>query len=215
MAEAALRFSPSTPFFIREVNVAPESSPPVTVLLTQWKAGDAAALNALVPLVYDELHRLAAHYLRGERQNHTLQSTALVNEAYLRLVDQTPGDIDCRTHFIGVAAHVMRQVLVDHARTHRAAKRDGGKQVDLRTENHPQQEADVDIIALDEAMANLARFDPDLCRVVELRFFGGLSVEESAAAIGVSTATVKREWAAAKAWLSRELGEQLQEHLRQ
>ena len=179
----------------------------VTVLLAEWKAGDPAALNALVPLVYDELHRLAAHYLRRERQGHTLQSTALVNEAYLRLVDQTPGDIDCRANFIGIAAHVMRQVLVDHARAHRAAKRDGGNRVELHTQDHPLQIADVDIIALDQAMTNLARIDPDLCRIVELRFFGGLSIEESAAAIGVSMATVKREWAAAQAWLSRELGE--------
>jgi RNA polymerase sigma factor (TIGR02999 family) len=179
----------------------------VTALLSQWKGGDPAALKALVPLVYDELHRLGAHYLRGERSGHTLQSTALVNEAYMRLVDQRPGEIDCRAHFIGVAAHVMRQVLVDHARARQALKRDGGDRVALRTQDHPHQLTDVDIVALDEAMSNLERFDPDLCRIVEMRFFGDLSVEDTAAAMGVSTATVKREWAAAKAWLSRELGQ--------
>ncbi len=193
---------------VREVGVSAELTKSVTVLLAQWKAGDASALKALVPLVYEELHRLAAHYLRGERPGHTLQSTALVNEAYLRLVRQKPGDIDNRAHFIGVAAHIMRQVLVDHARAHRAAKRAGGGRVELRTEDHPRQAADVDVIALDEAMNNLANHDPDLCRIVEMRFFGGLSVEDSAAAMGVSPATIKPEWAAAKAWMSRELAEQ-------
>jgi RNA polymerase sigma factor (TIGR02999 family) len=187
--------------------VSAESPQQVTALLAQWKAGDSSALNALVPLLYKELHQLAAHYLRGERRGHTLQSTALVNEAYLRLVGQEPACFDSRAHFIGVAAHVMRQILVDHARAHSAAKRDGGDRVELRTEDHPLQAAEVDVIALDEAMTNLANFDPDLCRIVEMRFFGGLSIEESATALGVSPATVKREWTAAKAWLSRELGE--------
>jgi RNA polymerase sigma factor (TIGR02999 family) len=187
--------------------VSADKPQPVTVLLHQWKAGDAAALAALVPLVYDELHRLAAHYLRAERAGHTLQSTALVNEAYLRLVNQEPGDIGDRAHFIGVAAHVMRQVLVDHARARAAAKRGAGARVELRTEDYPLQVTNVDVIALDEALTGLAGFDPDLCRVVELRFFGGLSTEDCAAALGVSTATIKREWAAAKAWLSRELEE--------
>jgi RNA polymerase sigma factor (TIGR02999 family) len=178
---------------------------PVTALLAQWRAGDACALKALVPLVYEELHRLAAHYLRGERPGHTLQSTALVNETYLRLAGQEPGEIDNRAHFIGVAAHLMRQVLVDHARAQRAAKRDGGCRVELRTQDHPLQTADVDVLALDEALNHLANFDPDMCRIVEMRYFGGLSVEDSATALGVSPATIKREWAAAKAWLIREL----------
>jgi len=180
---------------------------PVTVLLAQWKAGDAGALATLIPLVYEELHRLAAHYLRSERQGHTLQTTALVNEAYLRLVGQEPGDIGNRAHFVGIAAHVMRQVLVDHARAQRAVKRDGGGRVELRDEDHPLVCADVDAIALDEAMNKLAELDLELCQVVEMRVFGGLTVEEAAAAMGISPATVKREWAAAKAWLSRELGE--------
>jgi len=187
--------------------VSSEASQPVTLLLAQWRGGDGAALKALIPLVYDELHRLAAHYLRSERHGHTLQSTALINEAYMRLVGQEPGDISNRTHFLGVAAHVMRQVLVDHARAHRAAKRAGGDRVELRDEDHPLMAADVDAIALDDAMNKLAQLDPELCRVVEMRVFGGLTVEEAAAAIGISPATFKREWAAAKAWLSRELGE--------
>jgi RNA polymerase sigma factor (TIGR02999 family) len=179
---------------------------PVTALLMRWRAGDPAALEALIPLVYGELHRLAAHYLRSERSGHTLQSTALVNEAYLRLVSQGPGHIENRAHFLGVAAHLMRQVLADHARAHRAAKRDAGVRVELRDEDHPVEAADVDMIALDEALTRLAQFDPDLCRVVEMRLFSGLSVEDSARALGVSPATLKREWSAAKAWLSRELG---------
>ena len=180
-------------------------SKPVTSLLVQWKSGDSAALQELIPIVYDELHRLARRQLRSERSDHTLQSTALVNEAYLRLVSQDSGQINSRTHFLGVAAHVMRQILVDHARTRRAAKRDGGSRVELHENDHPLQEANVDIIALDDALTELANFDPDLCRIVELRYLGGLSVDATAEAMGVSPASIKREWAAAKAWLSRKL----------
>ena len=184
-----------------------EVSEPITALLAQWKAGDAAALEALIPLMYNELHRLAEHHLRGERHGHTLQSTALINEAYLRLVTQEGGSLDSRSHFLGVAAHVMRQILIDHARARRAAKREGGCRVELREEDHPLQAADVDILALDEALNHLAQFDPELCKIVEMRFLGGLSVEDTAEVMGVSPATVKREWATARAWLSRELGE--------
>ncbi len=151
---------------------------PVTVLLHQWKAGDAAALAALVPLVYDELHRLAAHYLRAERAGHTLQSTALVNEAYLRLVNQEPGDIGDRAHFIGVAAHVMRQVLVDYARGSSCSQ--AGRRApawSCAREDHPLQVTNVDVIALDEALTGLADFDPGYCalssRAEERRFFNG------------------------------------------
>jgi RNA polymerase sigma factor (TIGR02999 family) len=178
---------------------------PVTVLLEQWKAGDPDALPALIPLVYEELHQLAAHYLRMERCGHTLQSTALINEAYMRLAGQESHSIGNRAHFLGVAAHVMRQVLVDHARARRVAKRDPGARIELRDEDHPLVFGDVDTIALDEAMSNLGHLDPELCQIAEMRLFGGLTVEESAAALGVSPATVKREWAAAKAWLTREL----------
>jgi RNA polymerase sigma factor (TIGR02999 family) len=179
---------------------------PVTVLLEQWKAGDPDALAELIPLLYDELHELAGHYLRMERRDHTLQSTALINEAYIRLAGQESQGIENRAHFLGVAAHVMRQVLVDHARARRAAKRDGGARIELRDEDHPLLSSDVDTIALDEAMNKLGELDVELCRIAEMRLFGGLTVEESATAIGMSPATVKREWAAAKAWLSRELG---------
>jgi RNA polymerase sigma factor (TIGR02999 family) len=182
-----------------------EKSSPVTSLLARWKSGDPAALQTLIPIVYDELHRLARRQLRSERDDHTLQSTALVNEAYLRLIGEESGQINSRTHFLGIAAHVMRQILVDHARARRAVKRDGGIRVELNEDDHPLQEADVDIIALDDALTELAKFDSDLCRIVEMRYLGGLSVEATAVAMGVSPATIKREWAAAKAWLSREL----------
>ena len=181
---------------------APE---PVTSLLVQWKSGDPAALQALIPILYQELHRLAQRQLRNERDDHTLQSTALVNEAYLRLIGQDSGQVNSRAHFLGIAAHVMRQILVDHARARRAVKRDGGSRVELHEDDHPLQQSDVDIIALDEALTELTKFDPDLCRIVEMRYLGGLSVEATAEAMGVSPATVKREWTAAKAWLSSEL----------
>ncbi len=134
---------------------------PVTELLTRWKAGDATALEALIPIVYDELHRLAHHYLRGERHGHTLQSTALVNEAYLRLVSHGAGEVGDRTHFLGVAAHVMRQILVDHARAERAAKRDGGRRVVLEEALHPLQVEDIDVIDLDKALEALERLDSE------------------------------------------------------
>jgi RNA polymerase sigma factor (TIGR02999 family) len=186
--------------------VAGDTSRPITELLHQWQAGDAAALEALIPLMYSELHRLAGGYLRRERAGHTLQSTALVNEAYLRLVGQEPGEIKNRAHFLGVAAHLMRQILVDSARAQRAAKRDGGVRVELQESAHPVQSQDVDVLALDEALKGLERLDPELCRLVEMRYFAGLSIEETATAMGTSPATVKRQWSSAKAWLGRELG---------
>jgi RNA polymerase sigma factor (TIGR02999 family) len=190
----------------REVRVSGQPPKPVTELLTSWRAGDAAALEALIPVVYDELHRLAHHYLRGERRGHTLQSTALVNEAYLRLVSQGPGQIGDRAHFIGVAAHLMRQILVDYARAQHAAKRDGGRRIALEEALHPLQVEDVDVIDLDKALKALEQLDEKQSRIVELRFFGGLSIEDTATLVGLSPATVKREWAMARAWLSRELG---------
>jgi RNA polymerase sigma factor (TIGR02999 family) len=178
---------------------------PVTELLVRWKGGDARALDALIPILYGELHRIASGCLRGERAAHTLQTTALLNEAYVRLVGQTPGEIDNRVHFLRVAAHVMRQILVDHARAQRAAKRDGGIRVELDESLLPELTTDVDLLALDEALTELGRLDPAQCQIVELRFFGGLSIEETAATTGSSPATVKREWATARAWLSRAL----------
>jgi RNA polymerase sigma factor (TIGR02999 family) len=179
----------------------------VTGLLLQWQAGDAAALDQLLPLVYGELHRLADRQLRGERREHTLQPTAVVHEAYLRLVDQRRATWQNRAQFFGVAAQLMRRVLVDHARARRTAKR-GALAPHLPLDDadaaiDPQQ---VDLVDLDAALSRLEALDADQARVVELRFFGGLSVEETAEVVGTSPATVKRDWHSAKAWLFRELG---------
>ena len=186
--------------------MSPASPKGITELLVRWRRGDAEALNALIPMVYGELHRLAQHHLRLERGAHTLQSTALVNEVYLRLLDQGLA-VENRTHFFAVASHLMRQILVDHARRHRAAKRgDGFERVTLsEAEALLPQARNIDLLALDDALHELGRADPHLTRIVELRFFGGLSIEESAVALGVSESTVKREWATARAWLHREL----------
>lgn len=163
------------------------------------------SLDEVVPLVYDELRRLARRYLRGERCNHTLQPTALVNEAYLCLARQDGVAWQNRTHFLAIAARTMRHVLVDHARERAALKRGGDrKRVTLHSWVRVQ-ERDVDVTALDEALARLDAFDPRGCRVVELRYFGGLTIEETAEVLSVSPATVKRHWTVAKAWLYREL----------
>lgn len=182
------------------------SSQGVTELLLRWQNGDAEALNSLIPLVYSELHRLARHHLSRERHEHTLQSTALVNEVYLRLLGQGL-TVENRTHFFAVASHLMRQILVDHARQRRAAKRgEGFEKVTLsEAEALLPQTRSVDLLALDDALNELEKADPQLTKIVELRFFGGLSIEESAVALGTSASTVKREWAAARAWLHREL----------
>jgi RNA polymerase sigma factor (TIGR02999 family) len=179
----------------------------VTRLLLQWKGGDAAALDRLLPLVYSELRRIAARHLKRERPGHSLQPTALVHEAYLRLVDAANVDWHERAQFFGLAARLMRQILVDHARTRDAAKRGGGTpKVSLEEAPEPHRGPDIDLIALDEALGQLAALDPQQGRVVELRYFGGLTIEETAEVIGVSPATVKRDWTMAKAWLRRELG---------
>jgi RNA polymerase sigma factor (TIGR02999 family) len=167
--------------------------------------GSSESLDEVVLLVYEELRRLAAHYLRGERGNHTLQPTALVNEAYLCLAKQDDVRWQNRAHFLAIAANTMRRVLVDHARERGALKRGGDRQrVTLRS-SIALEDRDVDIISLDEALRRLASFDPAGARVVELRYFGGLSIDETAEAMDVSPATVKRSWTAAKAWLYREL----------
>jgi RNA polymerase sigma factor (TIGR02999 family) len=182
-----------------------EPSKPISELLVQWKGGDQEALKALLPLVYDELKRLARHHLRGERPGHTLQSTALVHEAYLRLV-QKPLQLQNRTHFFAVAARLMREILVDHARSRRAAKRDYRCKITLdQAVALPKKEA-VDLLALDDALNELSHLDPRQGRIVELRFFGGLSIHETSEIMGISPATVKREWATARAWLHREVG---------
>ena len=160
----------------------------------------------MVPLVYEELRRQAQRYLRRESPGHTLQTTALVHEAYLRLVDQRTARWQSRAQFFGVAAQLMRRILVDHARSHHAAKRGGSAiQVPLEEETAAAEERDVDLLALDEALTRLAQLDERQAKVVELRYFTGLGIEETAEALGISPATVKREWTMARAWLKREL----------
>ena len=178
----------------------------VTRLLIEWKQGNKAAVDLLVPLVYDEMRRLAQHYLRDERAAATLQPTVLVHEAYLRLVAQRLPDWESRSHFFGVAAHLMRQILVDHARRNRSAKRgSGAAKAPLEDALNFAPESSRDILSLDDALETLAKVDERKCRVIELRFFGGLSVEETAKALGISVATVGREQRLAEAWLHREL----------
>jgi RNA polymerase sigma factor (TIGR02999 family) len=177
----------------------------VSELLDRWKAGDREALDALVPLIYTELHRIAHYYLQRERSEHTLQTTALVHEAYLRMVKQGPVPTQNREHFVAVAAKLMRQILVDYARSHRAAKRGAEFRVEMEEGFEPSQNRGTDLIALDDALNQLAQFDPQQSRIVELRFFGGLTGEETAAVLGISAAAVGRDWNMAKAWLSREL----------
>jgi RNA polymerase sigma factor (TIGR02999 family) len=179
-------------------------SKPISELLVRWRDGDQGALQALLPLVYDELKRLARNYLRNERPGHTLQSTALVHEAYLRLV-QSPLQLQNRTHFFAVAARLMREILVDHARSRRAAKRDYRCKITLDRAVALPQKRDVDLLALDDALDELSRLDPRQGRIVELRFFGGLSIDETSEILGISPATVKREWTTARAWLHREM----------
>jgi RNA polymerase sigma factor (TIGR02999 family) len=180
--------------------------PDVTELLNAWSQGDREALDRLVPLVYTELRKLAHHYLQAERPGATLQSTALVHEAYLRLVKHEPMDWQGRSHFFGIAARLIRQVLVDHARKRDAAKRgSGGLRLAFNESMGATTAGDVDLRLLDDALTSLACLDERQSRLVELRFFAGLSVEETALVMGVSERTVKREWASARAWLFREL----------
>jgi RNA polymerase sigma factor (TIGR02999 family) len=183
-----------------------ESSQDVTQLLGQWQGGDREALNALTPLVYNELRRLAQSYINRERPNHTLQGTALVHEAYLRLIDQQQVEWRSRNHFFALAAELIRRILVDHARAKVAAKR-GGRNVKLSFEDamEPAVNEDLDLVALDDALQLLARTDPQQSRIVELRYFAGLKIEETAEVLQISPATVKRDWTVAKAFLKREM----------
>ena len=178
----------------------------VTKLLIKWSDGDKAALDELMPLVYDTLRKLAASYLRRERGDHTLQPTALVHEAYARLVDQQSSSWENRTQFFGMAARLMRNILVDYARERLAAKR-GGEQIrlSLGKAERVAGKSDVEIVALDDALNELAAVKPDHARIIELRFFGGLTIEETAEAMGLSHATVERDWAFARAWLRSEM----------
>jgi len=181
--------------------------PNITEMLRQWSGGKMEVMDDLLPLIYDELRRRAAAYLRRERPNHTLQPTALVHEAYLRLIDQRQDNWASRDHFFAIAAQAMRRILVDHARGRHRQKR-GGSNEDLPLEDAllaAADEASVDLIALDEAMKRLAKLDPQQERIVELRYFGGLSLDEAANALSISRATAARDWQVAKAWLHREM----------
>jgi RNA polymerase sigma factor (TIGR02999 family) len=182
----------------------------VTALLGDWSRGNQTALNELLPLVYAELRRVAARQLRKERPEHTLQPTALVHEAYMRLVDQRQVDWQNRAHFFGVAAQVMRRILVDHARRHGAHKRgDGVRCVSLDEVKDVAAWDEIPILALDQALARLAEVDAELAKIVELRAFGGLTIQEAAHVLSVSPSTAKREWRTARAWLNRELGSEV------
>jgi RNA polymerase sigma factor (TIGR02999 family) len=186
-----------------------EQSGKITQLLHDWRRGDREALDALLPIVYKELQRLAHFQLRKERPDHTLQSATLVNEAYLRLVGLNSPQWESRSHFFAIAAQLMRQILVDYARRHRAGKRGAGEKtvsVDDGTKSSRGREKDVDVVALDDVLRALAQIDPRKAQVVELRFFGGLSYEETAEVLKVSAIIVSRDWSTARAWLHRELG---------
>jgi len=185
----------------------PEKSREITNMLRQWSEGRREVLDDLMPLVYDELRRQASRYLRGERKGHTLQTTALIHEAYLKLVDQREVDWQNRAHFFGIAAQAMKRILVDHARSRHREKR-GGAAEDLGLDEARfiiSGQKDVDLVAVDEALSRLAEFDPQQASIVELKFFGGFSIDEIAEAAQISPATVKREWNSAKAWLRLEM----------
>lgn len=184
----------------------PPRADEITRLLQLWNQGDPGAIEKLVPVVYDELHRLAHHHMSDERPGHTLQTTALVNEAYVRLVDSAHANWESRTHFFAVCAQVMRRILVDWARSRQALKRGGGvTALDLNEALAAAQQPGTDLVALDDALNKLTAFDSRKGKVVELRFFGGLSVKETAEVLKVSPETVHRDWSLAKSWLRREL----------
>jgi RNA polymerase sigma factor (TIGR02999 family) len=182
-------------------SLSPQS---VSRLLAEWNSGDDEALRHVLPMVYDELRRMAHHRLQKERPGHTLQSTALVHEAYLRLEKQGAANLQNREHFLAICAQLMRQILVDYARRRNAAKRDGGCMLAI-DENLDFQTKDLDMVALDDALQELARLNPQQSRVVELRFFGGFSIEETARAMDLSPTTVKKHWSMARLWLHHEM----------
>jgi RNA polymerase sigma factor (TIGR02999 family) len=180
---------------------------PVSELLAKWRVGDEESLRRMVPLVYSELRRIAHRHLRNERPDHTLQTTALVHEAYLSLMKQQAMDFQSREHFFAVSAKLMRQILVQYARRRNAAKRNGGNRLTLDSAIALLPKQTVDLVALDEALNGLAKLDEQQARIVELRFFGGLSIEEAGHLLGISPATVKRSWTSARAWLLREMSD--------
>lgn len=186
--------------------IAPAANEQVTRLLIDWSNGNREAAAGLMPIVYDELRRLARSYLQRERPDHTLQATGLVHEAYLRLVDQKTTTWQNRAHFVGVAAQLMRRILVDHARRHRTEKRGGEwTKVEFNEALSPSATRTLDIIALDDALNDLAQLNPQHSQIVELRFFGGMKTEEVAEVLDVSPRTVQREWRMARAWLRRQI----------
>ena len=174
-------------------------------LIARWRAGDEQALKDLLPLVYEELHRVAREHLRQQRANHTLQTTALIHEAYLRFAGAEGISVQNRKHFMALASRIMRQVLVDHARGRLAAKRQGGVRVTLSEAAAAEVTDEIDVLGVDEALTRLSQFDQQQAQVVELRFFGGLSIRETADVLHISESTVKRDWTMARTWLSREL----------
>lgn len=184
-----------------------DSSGEVTRLLKDWKSGDQNALAALIPVVHQELRRLASFHLRSERPNHTLQSTALVNEAFMRLLGREPADLRNRSHFIAIASRLMRQILVDYARARAAGKRDGGNRIALDDQLDIPIMQDEELVALDMALDALARIDDRQAKIVEMKFFGGLSEPEISEVLGVSRATVTRDWWTARVWLHRQMSE--------
>lgn len=188
------------------MRVPQDSSDQVTQLLVRWRGGDREALDALMPIVYSELRRMAHSFLQRERSDHTLQSTALVHEAYVRLVGQKLPEWQNRAHFFGVAARLMRQILVEYARSHRADKRGGSAcKVSLEESALAPQPTDLDVILLDDALHDLAKLDLQQSRIVELRFFAGLSIDDTSEVLGISPATVARDWTTARVWLHREI----------
>ncbi len=189
------------------MNRSKQNSHEITQMLLEWNGGDRSSLDKLLPFVYDELHRQAARYLRRERRDHTLQTTALINEAYLKLIDQREVNWESRTHFFAIAANLMRRILVDYARAKNREKR-GGDYLMLPLEEAALvagKEKNIDLMALDEALTGLEKIDERQARIVELRYFGDLTLEETAEALGISRTTVADDWAMAKAWLHREL----------
>lgn len=190
----------------RETGSPTHESRDVTRLLDEWQKGDQSALDRLIPLVYNELRRIAARYLHSERNGHILQTTALVHEAYLRLVDETHVECHGRSHFLGIAANLIRNILVDHARNRDAAKRGGGiAKLSFEEAGAVPVDREADIVAVDDALCALSKVDPQQARIVELRFFAGLTIEETAEVLKISPSTVKRDWILAKAWIYRAL----------
>jgi RNA polymerase sigma factor (TIGR02999 family) len=182
-----------------------DTSDHVTTLLQRWAQGDEAAFGDLVPLVYQELRRLAHHRLKSERSDHTLQSTALVNEAFLRLLGSEPAELQNRAHFFAISSRLMRQILVDYMRRRGARKRDGGCRIDVELLAELPIRGDAQLLALDEALESLSRQDDRQARIVEMKFFGGLTAPEIAEVLGISLTTVERDWAVARLWLRRQM----------